>query len=130
MPFVCFDALRLSQQFFICVMRFFYLPGLNQYQAEDNVSCPRTHHSASGESPMSHPLILSLTLYHKTIALLLFIDNNDPYRSLNWTLANRIKIKTSHQALLGSTSKYTVNFLKTWSTFLFLFLDKMLVITA
>ena len=38
---VWFDSLRPSQQFFSHVGT--GLPGLNQYQAEDNVSCSRTH---------------------------------------------------------------------------------------
>ena len=43
------------------------LPGSNQYQAADKVSCSSTHlHSESvgGESPTSSPYIPSLTLSH------------------------------------------------------------------
>ena len=44
-----------------------FLPGLNQYQAVDKVSCSRTQHSDSGESPTSNPSIPSLTLYQLLI---------------------------------------------------------------
>ena len=42
--FVCSDSLHPSQQFFTYVET--GLPGLNQYLAEDKVSCSRTQHSA------------------------------------------------------------------------------------
>ena len=48
--FVRVDALCTTQQFFSLVRTFSCLFGLNQYQAEDKVSCSRTQHSDSGES--------------------------------------------------------------------------------
>ena len=44
-----FHALRPSQQFFSHVSMFSCLAGLNQYKAEDQVSCSRTQHSVSSE---------------------------------------------------------------------------------
>ena len=38
-----------------------FFPCLNQYYAEDKVSCSRTQNSASDESPTSTPLTPSLT---------------------------------------------------------------------
>ena len=59
--FVCVDTLWASQQIsshigtvFLCLSR------LNQYLAEDKVSCARTQHSASGESRTSDPSFQSL----------------------------------------------------------------------
>ena len=46
--FALFDSLRPSQQFFSHVGM--GLPGLNQYEGEDKVSCSRTQRSASGET--------------------------------------------------------------------------------
>ena len=48
-------ALHPSQQFFSHVETYSSLPGLNQYYAEDKVSC--SQHSASGESRTGDPLI-------------------------------------------------------------------------
>ena len=61
--FVWFGALCLDQQFFSHVWTIACLPGLNQYQAADKVSCSRTQHSDSGESRTGNPLIPSLNLY-------------------------------------------------------------------
>ena len=44
--FVCFDSVRPSQQRCHVGMD---LPGLNQYKAEDKVSCSRTQHIFPGE---------------------------------------------------------------------------------
>ena len=44
MMLVCVDALHPSQQLFSHVGMISCLPGLNQYQAEDKVSCSRTQH--------------------------------------------------------------------------------------
>ena len=46
--FVCFDSLHPSQQIFSHAGT--GLLELNQYLAEDNVSCPKTQPSASGEA--------------------------------------------------------------------------------
>ena len=51
--FVCFDALQPSQQFFSHVRSLSCLPGLNQYKAEDKVSCSRIQCSASNETRTS-----------------------------------------------------------------------------
>ena len=51
---VCFDSLRPSQHFFSHVGK--GLPGLNQYEAVDKVSCSRTQCSASGEAQTNIPL--------------------------------------------------------------------------
>ena len=58
--FVCFDALRPSQQFCSNVRTISGLPGLNQYYAADKVSCSRIQHSdiASGESRDPQPYAL------------------------------------------------------------------------
>ena len=48
---VCVDALCPSQQVFSNVS----FSGMNQYLAEDNVSCSRTQHRAYGESRTSDP---------------------------------------------------------------------------
>ena len=48
--FVCVDSLRSSQKFYSHARAFSFLPGLNQYLAENEVSCSRTQHSASSES--------------------------------------------------------------------------------
>ena len=61
--FICFDSLHPSQQFFSHVGT--SLPGLNQYEAVDKVSCSRTQPSDSTgcEARTNNPLIPSLTLY-------------------------------------------------------------------
>ena len=43
--YICFDALRPSQQCFSNVMMITCLPGLNQFEAEDKVSYSRKQHS-------------------------------------------------------------------------------------
>ena len=60
--FLCVDSLRSSQQFFSHFGT--GLPGLNQYKAEDKVSCPRRQHSALGEARNRNPSISSQALYH------------------------------------------------------------------
>ena len=53
--FACVYVLRPSQKKFSPIVSISYLRGLDQYQAEVNVSCSRTQHSASGET---HRLLL------------------------------------------------------------------------
>ena len=50
-----FDSLHPSQQFFSHVGM--GLHDLNQYQAEDKVSCSRTQRSASGDAQTHNPSI-------------------------------------------------------------------------
>ena len=67
--FVLFEVLHPSTA--MAMLRQFFshvrmgLPGLNQYQAADKVSCAKTQHSdsANGEAQTSNPSITSLTLY-------------------------------------------------------------------
>ena len=45
-------------------------PGLNQYQARNNVSYSRTQHSDAGEAKTRGPSVSSQALYHWATALL------------------------------------------------------------
>ena len=64
--FVYVDALHTSEQFFSHIRMIASLTWLNQYLAEDIVSCSWTHHSAFGESRTHDPSISSLPLSHCT----------------------------------------------------------------
>ena len=58
--FVCVDALHPSQQVFSHARLPCCLPRLNQYLAENKVSCSRAQQSAFGEPQTSNPLNLPL----------------------------------------------------------------------
>ena len=60
--FCLFDFLRPSQQSFSYVGM--GIPGLNQYSARINVSCPRTQHSGGGKAQTHGPSVSSQALYH------------------------------------------------------------------
>ena len=65
--FIWFDALGPCQQLLSHAGMISCLPGSNQYQAADKMSCSSTHlHSESvgAESPTSSPSIPSLMLSH------------------------------------------------------------------
>ena len=69
--FVSVDAfVRPSrQQFFRHVRTFFCLPEVNQYQAEDEVSCSRTEHSVSSSYALQHNIREFLT-WHGIVSLM------------------------------------------------------------
>ena len=69
--FVCFNSSRPSQQFFSYVGN--SLPVLNQYLAEDKVSCSITQSNASSEPRTHKPSILSKALHHCAKALLFYV---------------------------------------------------------
>ena len=62
LSFVRFDSLHSSQHFFSHVRT--GLSGLNQYKAEDKMSCSRTQCSASGEAQTRNPSVSSQAFYH------------------------------------------------------------------
>ena len=59
----CGGGLHPSQEYYSHEGTFSCVPALNQYLAEDHMSCSNTQHSDSGESQTSDPLILMSCLF-------------------------------------------------------------------
>ena len=72
--FVCL-CLHPRQQFSVMLERFpVFLGCISTKQRMDKASCPRTQHSASGESQTSDLLTSSLTLFHSVNKLLMHVQ--------------------------------------------------------